>query len=408
MERFKSFMNKYKWFVIGGVVALIIIIVVATLLVKNHKIDVEDDVKVSFNGYNKTGTAEITDDSYEKIMNKLQVKALKQAGFKNKEVLNMIENNETDDLDEDDFNYEEQQQARTAGKILEHVNLDIHNGEELKNKDKVTVKLTIDKGISKDYKLKVKEFTKSFKAHGLKEPENIEAKDLFTALKPKFTGVNGAGSLNLISKDLPKSLQELSISNYDFTVANNGNLSNGDEVKLKIPQSLIDDINESGSSTFSGKSTQNIKVKGLKNISNLDNINELIDKNNTLIDKEYESDEYTKYNTENLGNYYKIQADTADEYSFGEEEDESSEKVSPVSEVEPTYVSLITAVKVTKTGKYSDPDVSYTYQGYNNYQLEYNRLVKDDMTDKMSMTSSKDKQDELNNDLKSDGFKEIK
>ncbi|WP_214336452.1 hypothetical protein [Staphylococcus arlettae] len=408
MERFKSFMNKYKWFVIGGVVALIIIIVVATLLVKNHKIDVEDDVKVSFNGYNKTGTAEITDDSYEKIMNKLQVKALKQAGFKNKEVLNMIENNETDDLDEDDFNYEEQQQTRTAGKILEHVNLDIHNGEELKNKDKVTVKLTIDKGISKDYKLKVKEFTKSFKANGLKEPENIEAKDLFTALKPKFTGVNGAGSLNLISKDLPKSLQELSISNYDFTVANNGNLSNGDEVKLKIPQSLIDDINESGSSTFSGKSTQNIKVKGLKNISNLDNINELIDKNNTLIDKEYESDEYTKYNTENLGNYYKIQADTADEYSFGEEEDESSEKVSPVSEVEPTYVSLITAVKVTKTGKYSDPDVSYTYQGYNNYQLEYNRLVKDDMTDKMSMTSSKDKQDELNNDLKSDGFKEIK
>ncbi|MEW8964641.1 hypothetical protein ABGA96_05560 [Staphylococcus arlettae] len=408
MERFKSFMNKYKWFVIGGVVALIIIIVVATLLVKNHKIDVEDDVKVSFNGYNKTGTAEITDDSYEKIMNKLQVKALKQAGFKNKEVLNMIENNETDDLDEDDFNYEEQQQARTAGKILEHVNLDIHNGEKLKNGDKVTVKLAIDKGISKDYKLKVKEFTKSFKAHGLKEPKNIEAKDLFTALKPKFTGVSGAGSLNLISKDLPKSLQELSISNYDFTVANNGNLSNGDEVKLKIPQSLIDDINESGSSTFSGKSTQNIKVKGLKNISNLDNINELIDKNNTLIDKEYESDEYTKYNTENLGNYYKIQADTADEYSFGEEEDESSEKVSPVSEVEPTYVSLITAVKVTKTGKYSDPDVSYTYQGYNNYQLEDNRLVKDDMTDKMSMTSSKDKQDELNNDLKSDGFKEIK
>lgn len=82
--------------------------------------------------------------------------------------------------------------------------------------------------------------------------------------------------------------------------------------------------------------------------------------------------------------------------------------MSPVSEVEPTYVSLITAVKVTKTGKYSDPDVSYTYQGYNNYQLEDNRLVKDDMTDKMSMTSSKDKQDELNNDLKSDGFKEIK
>lgn len=408
MERFKSFMNKYKWFVIGGVVALIIIIVVATLLVKNHKIDVEDDVKVTFNGYNKTGTAEITDDSYEKIMNQLEVKALKQADFKNKEVLNMIENGETDDLDEDDFNYEEQQQARKAGKILEHVNLDIHNGEKLKNGDKVTVKLAIDKGISKDYKLKVKEFTKSFKAHGLKEPKNIEAKNLFTALKPKFTGVNGGGSLNLISKDLPKSLQELSMSNYDFTVANNGNLSNGDEVKLKIPQSLIDDINESGSSTFSGKSTQNIKVKGLKTVSSLDNINELIDKNNTLIDKEYESDEYTKYNTENLGNYYKIQAGTSDEYSFGEEEDESSEKVFPVSEVEPTYVSLITAVKVTKTGKYSDPDVSYTYQGYKNYQLEDNRLVKDDMTDKMSMTSSKDKQDELNNDLKSDGFKEIK
>ncbi|MDK9878681.1 MAG: hypothetical protein L0K95_12640 [Tetragenococcus koreensis] len=108
MEKVKNFFNKFKWYILAGLVLLIIIIVVITLLVKNHKVSVEDDVKVNFEGYNKSGTAEITDDSYDKVMNKLTVRALKQSGFKNKEVIEKIKNNNDEDIDIDDFNYDQQ------------------------------------------------------------------------------------------------------------------------------------------------------------------------------------------------------------------------------------------------------------------------------------------------------------
>ncbi|WP_199187267.1 hypothetical protein [Staphylococcus xylosus] len=96
MGKIKEFLNRFKWILIGALILVIIIAVIATLIVKNHKVNVEDDVKVEFSGYNKSGSAEITDDSYEKVMNKLYVRALKQSNFKNKEVIKMIEDNNTE------------------------------------------------------------------------------------------------------------------------------------------------------------------------------------------------------------------------------------------------------------------------------------------------------------------------
>ena len=407
MEKFKYYLNKFKWIIIS-VLVLIIIIVVATVIVKNHKVNVEDDVKVDFSGYNKSGSAEITDNSYEKVINKLYVRALKQSHFKNKEVIKMIEDNNGEDIEEENLNYEEQQQVRQASQMMENVDFDIHNDSGLKNGDKVKVKLELEKGVSKEYKLKAKEFTKEFKVTGLKEPKNLKVKDLFEGLKPYFTGINGSGSLNLISKDAPKALKDLSLSNYEFTVPNNGNLKNGDELNLKVPQDLVDDINNSDSNTFSGTKSYKLKVKGLKDINKLDNITETLEKNNKLINKEYDSDKYTKYNTENLGNYYKVQYGESENSFFSDEDqDKQSEKVSPVSDTEPTNITLITAVKITKTGKYSDPEVKYSYEGYENYKLEDNRLVKDDTTEEMSMPSSEEKLDDLNNKLDSDDFKKI-
>ncbi|MDK9858821.1 hypothetical protein [Staphylococcus equorum] len=408
MGTFKYYLNKFKWIIIGALVSVIIVIVTATLIVKNHKVDVEEDVKVDFSGYNKSGSAEITEGSYEKVTNQLYVRALKQANFKNKEVIEMIEDNNGEEIEEENLNYEEQQQARQAAQIMDNVDFDIHNENDLKNGDKVKVKLDIEKGISKDYKLKAKEFTKEFKVKGLKEPKNLKAKDLFEGLKPTFSGLNGSGALNLISKDGPKAMKDLPLSNYEFTVPNNGDLNNGDELELKIPQSLVDDINKSGSNTFSGSKSYKVKVQGLKDISKLDNITETLERNNKLIKKAYDSDKYIKYNTENLANYYKVQYGTSGYSGFSDEnEEKQSEKVSPVSEIEPTDITLATAIKVTKTGEYSDPDVKYSYEGYENYKLEDNRLVKDDTTEEISMPSSEEKLDELNNELDSDDFKKF-
>src|SRR5699024_833664 len=127
----------------------------------------------------KSGTAEITDESYDKVMSKLSVRALKQSGFKNKEVIEKIKNNDDEDIDIDDFNYDEQKEIEHAEKIMEHVDFNIYNTDNLKNGDKAKVKLEIDKGTSKDYQLKAKEFTKEFKAHGRSEEHTSELQSRF-------------------------------------------------------------------------------------------------------------------------------------------------------------------------------------------------------------------------------------
>src|SRR5699024_814536 len=77
------------------------------------------------------------------------------------------------------------------------------------------------------------------------------------------------------------------------------------------------------------------------------------------------------------------------------------EKVSPASKIEPTKITLITAVKVTRTSEYNDPDVYYNYKGYKNYNLENNRLVKDDTTEEVSTSSDEDSMNDLHDELTS-------
>lgn len=369
--------------------------------------NVEDDVKVSFHGYEKSGTAEITDESYDKVTNKLYIRALKQSNFKNKKIIRMIKNNDGEDIEESDLNYDELQQMRHASRIMDNVDFNIHDSENLSNGDKVKVQLKLEKGTSKEFRLKAKEFTKEFKVHGLKKPKELTAKELIESFNPKFTGVNGSGSLNLITKDTPKNLSSLSLSSYEFTVPNNGSLKNGDNIKLTIPQDLIDDINSNGSSSFKGKKTYSIKANELPELNKLENISETLDRNNKLIKEEYNSSKYTKYKTENIDNYYKVDYGVSNDDYFGDEDKEDNEKVSPVSKIEPTNITLVTAVKVTRTSEYSDPEVDYSYKGYKNYKLEDNRLVKDDTTEEVSTSSEESEMNDLHDELTSDGYKKM-
>src|SRR5699024_7970036 len=103
--------------------------------------------------------AEITDKSYDKVMNKLYIRALKQSNFKNKEIIRKIENNEDEDIEEENQKYDDPQKMRHGSKIMDNVNVNIYNNETLSNGDKVKVQLRLEKGRSKEFKLKAKEFT---------------------------------------------------------------------------------------------------------------------------------------------------------------------------------------------------------------------------------------------------------
>lgn len=407
MEKVKNFLKNYKWFVIGGVILIIALLIAITLFVKNSKVNVEDDIEVEFSGYEKSGTAEITSDSYKKAMNKLYVRALKQSNFKNKEILNMIKNNNTENIDKANLNYTDIERMSKADKMMKNVSLDIKNKENLSNGDKVQVQLKINKASSKEYRLKAKEFTKEFKVHGLKKPQSLTAKDIIEDLNPKFVGVNGSGSLTLTTKDGDKKLSNIAISDYEFTVPNNGNLKNGDKVKLEIPQKLVKDINSSGSNTFEGEKDYTLEVKNLTDLNKIENLDQILDRNNTLIKDEYNSSETIKYSTENVANYYKVNYGTESSSLFSKDDKETSEKVSPTTSTEPVNITLVTAAKVTETGEYVDTEVNYIYEGYKNYKLENNRLVKDDTTEKEDSSTKKDKMDELDTELKANGFKKL-
>lgn len=400
-----NFIKKYKWVIVGSIVALAVIILLTFVFIKNKKVNVEDDVKVEFSGYNGSGYAHITDKSSEKITNKLLAQALRQADFKNKDVIEMIEKGNTDDLDSDKFTKEEQDQLVKAGKILESFELDIDKEDKLSNGDKIKVKLKIKKNMSKEYQLKAKEFTKEFKVSGLKNPKSLDAKSLFEGLNPTFTGLNGSGQLHLLYKDAPESIKKLSLSNFEFTVPNNGKLRNGDKVKLKVPEEVVKQINDSESTNFKGSTTYELKVKDLKDVNKLENVSTLLEDNNKLINDRFKSSSYSKSSTEQIGQYFKTSNNVDSEYDFGSSDsDNTTEKISPVRDIEETRVTLITAVKVTETSKYSDPEVKYAYSGYSNYLLEGNRLTKDDTTREIDELNSEEDLEEFNNTLDSNGF----
>src|SRR5699024_12716013 len=123
--------------------------------------------------------------SNKKIRNKQKKKAIKQTKIKKKKIKRMIDNNEDEDIEEENLNYDELHQMRHASKIMDNVNFNIYNNENLSNGDKVKVQLKLEKGTSKEFKLKAKEFTKEFKVHGLKKPKELSAKDLIEGFNPK-------------------------------------------------------------------------------------------------------------------------------------------------------------------------------------------------------------------------------
>lgn len=405
MEKVKHYLLKFKWILIA-IIALILIISITTIAIKNKSINVKEDVKIDFSGYENHGQAEITDSSEEKIYSKLWVKALKQSKFKNKEVIDMLEKGNEDDIDPEGFTYEEQKQIEKAEKMVENVELNTYNDSDLSNGDKTTVKLAIKKGISDEYKLKVKEFKKEFKVEGLKKAKTVTAKDIFSDIEPKFDGLNNAGELHLVSKSDSEEnddLDSVNINSYSFTVPNNGELKNNDTIKLEIPEDFITQLESDGSKKFSGSKTYNIKVKGLSNIEDIKNIQDLNKDNETLINKENKSSKYNQKEVTFLDHYYKV--GTESNWSFdSDSENKKSEKVSPTSTYEPKKYSLITTAKIVTHYKYSDDDTKYEYYGYSGYTLENNQFIKDDSTESLTNGDSQDSQEDLIKTLKGKDF----
>lgn len=102
-------------------------------------------------------------------------------------------------------------------------------GEELKNGDKINLTVKVDP-VAKDF---LETGTKEFIVEGLEEPKKITSDEVKKHIVTYFIGADGRGYAvkeNTFNNDL---------IDLDFTVKNNGKLSNGDKVALTLSEESV-------------------------------------------------------------------------------------------------------------------------------------------------------------------------
>lgn len=105
----------------------------------------------------------------------------------------------------------------------------VEPNSNLKNGDKVTIKIIPKKSALKKYGIKVKKYEKTFKVKDLEEPIEIDVAEKF---KPTFEGKSPRLALNINNQ------YNLEIDNkeiqYSIEVNKTENISNGDKLEIKI------------------------------------------------------------------------------------------------------------------------------------------------------------------------------
>lgn len=111
----------------------------------------------------------------------------------------------------------------------------VEPNSNLKNGDKVTIKIIPNKSALKKYGIKVKKYEKTFKVKDLEEPIEIDVAEKF---KPTFEGKSPRLTLNVNNQ------YNLEIDNteiqYSIEVNKTENISNGDKLEIKITSEAPD------------------------------------------------------------------------------------------------------------------------------------------------------------------------
>ncbi|CAH0418842.1 hypothetical protein [Periweissella ghanensis] len=264
-------MNRIKKVPIVVWILIAILIVggiVGAHLWNNRKINVlaNPGIQMKYTGYQSEGEAYFNEDPLDLAILKLQVDRSKLPDVVKIQLFTGVK-------DASDFasNLENAQStALPANQVkltqvknwFKETKIKIKSPDNLKNGDTVTVALTTDG----DSTNPVKPATKTYKVVGLKAIKGIPTSKVLKQIDVNFTGLNGRGQANLTSEDL------VNIDGTNFTVPNNGKLSNGDKVKIKVPGDYFEA--ERGKK-YVGPRTIEATVKGLIDPTKLTNLKDL-------------------------------------------------------------------------------------------------------------------------------------
>ncbi len=213
--------------VIAAIIALVLFFVL-----KTKTIDLSECLSIKYDGYNGHATAIVT----------LDEKALKKKIDDSSVVNNFAKKSE----------------------------IELENYKNLSNGDELIVKVKIPSSFLERNKLKLKETTIKVKVTGIEEATSI---DMSKYIKIEYTGYNkhATAKATLITdkmdEDLGEDISSKLANRMNLTIVNNENLSNEDEleVKIDINSSYLEEIGINLNSD-----TVKIKVEGLEEAEEID------------------------------------------------------------------------------------------------------------------------------------------
>lgn len=195
--------------VAASIVVLAVVIAIVTSAFGSQKLPVDSTVEVKFSGANGYGTASIVDEwewqdtiKFQKNKNNTPLESM---GYK------LV--------------------------LQQCIEYSLSKDADLSNGEVVTLKISVDKDVLKQYGFKAKDVTKKIKVSGLTKVKEINPfKDGKVELE--IYGLSGAGSLGDYNNHVQINLGKDEVLDLDLELLNkeelNGKLANGDKVSVKI------------------------------------------------------------------------------------------------------------------------------------------------------------------------------
>lgn len=340
VDELKKWMKQNSKHLVVGIV-LVLVGFAGYHYYKSQPKSIVSHVKPSYSGYDGYGSLAYNSRD---VGNEVTRVVYRSAGFTKKQTEELLSN---DPVLMTDIRLDPKLQAKydRAMTMLGTIRCDFDHADNLKNGDKVTFRVT-----STSSKSPVKSEKKVFTVKGLEKIKTVSLKDFLKDNPVTFKGYNNYASL-VLPKD--KDGQEPFRDNDEKE-----NLSNGDKVRLSLSESYLEQLLAKGESISSKEIT--IKVSGLKNITEIENLNDLLAKNDDFVKSKHENTSSYTYAIEKVGDYLKYDPNYSGFFSS-----DSSEQV-----------RLVTVYKITETysGK---PTVSYGYYGYS-AEVVNDKLVTED------------------------------
>ena len=320
---------KLRKLLLIAVMALSVVMISAC----SQKKSVLDDVKVKYEGYSGHGIAYLDNKKLNSNMVDVFAKKLKLDDY----LTEKLKSNELNaEALESEATSDERDKLVKVERWVKDTRVRVNKAQNLKNGDKYVV--TIKTG---DKENPIKSESKTYTVKGLKKTKKVTAKDIAKDLNVQAYGYNGKGLIAITSKKYKSEVM--------FHIKNNGSLSNGDKVTIKLPSEFTD----YEKFDFRGKKEFTYTVQGLKELSATKDLDEIKKVTDSMVNDEYPYGEYEKY-VNTFINMYFVPTSAYSDYS---DEKDTSVELNDKSGLEASRKDKITiAVLYTVKDDYDEDD----------------------------------------------------